>query len=445
MRYGSVCSGIECASVAVEPLGWTPQFFAEIDRFPCAVLAHHYGSNLPGEPLSMNGVPNFGDMNDFQEWPDADIDVLVGGTPCQAYSVAGLRKGLDDPRGELSLVYAAVARRYRPRWLVWENVAGVLSHDGGRSFASILGLLAGVRVEVPQNGWKSAGYVVGYEGAYGLAWRVIDAQYIRVDGFGRAVPQRRRRVIVVGHSGGAWQRAAAVLLERESLSGNPAPRRSAREGTAADAQVGFGGGRHITDVASTLDSHFGDKQGLENQHVNQGCPLFVAHSLRAEGFDASEDGTGRGTPIVPIPFDTTQITSAANYSKPKAGDPCHTPKGGAHPPAVAFQERERSGGRSLEIGGDVSYALLSPGGGSRAQERNICQGWAVRRLTPLECERLMGLPDGYTAITHRGRSAADGPRYRALGNGFTVNFMRWVSRRIEMVDGFSFFLSEAAE
>ena len=130
MNFGSVCSGIEAASVAWHRLGWRAAFLSEIERFPCAVLAHHYPS-----------VPNFGDMTRFMEWPDANIDVLVGGTPCQSFSVAGLRKGLDDPRGNLMLTYGAIAGRYRPRWLVWENVPGVLSSNGGRDFGAFLGML----------------------------------------------------------------------------------------------------------------------------------------------------------------------------------------------------------------------------------------------------------------------------------------------------------------
>lgn len=195
----------------------------------------------------------------------------------------------------------------------------------------------------------------------------------------------------------------------------------------------------------------------------------VAHTLRAEGFDASEDGTGRGTPLVPVgvdytnlrfqgdicgtleaaqnkgnrghgvlvPFDTTQITSAANRSDPKAGDPCHPLAAGAHAPAIAFQERGRDGGRALEIGGDVAYAMTAPSGGGRAQERNVMQGAAVRRLMPIECERLQGFPDGYTAIPWRGKPSdqcPDGPRYKALGNSWAVNCARWIGRRIEIVE-----------
>lgn len=162
----------------------------------------------------------------------------------------------------------------------------------------------------------------------------------------------------------------------------------------------------------------------------------VAHTLRDDGFDASEDGTGRGTPLVPIVFDPTQITSRENRSNPQPGDPCHTLAKGAYAPAIAFQERGREGGRSLDIHGDLAYALTADGTtGGRSQTRNIlAPTMQVRRLTPTECERLMGFPDGYTAITWRGKPAADGPRYKALGNSWATNCARWVGRRIAIVD-----------
>ena len=184
MRYLSVCSGVEAASLAWEPLGWSPWAFSEIDPAACAVLAHRWPQ-----------VPNLGDMTRYQEWPDAAIDVLVGGTPCQSFSVAGLRKGLADPRGNLMLTFGAIAGRYRPAWLVWENVPGVLSSGGGRDFGAFLGMLA--------------------ELGYGFAYRVLDAEH-----FGCAAP--RARVFVIGHRRD-WRRAAAVLLERHALQGNPAP------------------------------------------------------------------------------------------------------------------------------------------------------------------------------------------------------------------------------
>lgn len=248
MKYLSVCSGIEAATVAWHRLGWTPVAFSEIEPFPCKVLAHHYPD-----------VPNWGDMTKFKEWPDADVDVLVGGTPCQSFSVAGLRKGLDDPRGNLMLTYLAIAAKYRPTWVLWENVPGVLSSNGGRDFATFLRGLA--------------------ECGYGYSYRIIDAQFTRTPTFPRAVPQRRRRVFVVGHLG-SWQRAAAVLLERHSLSGNPAPSRKAREAVATTVGTGApfsktGNDRieteaFVCDVAPTLDAQFGSKQGQNNQHIDGG-------------------------------------------------------------------------------------------------------------------------------------------------------------------------------
>jgi DNA (cytosine-5)-methyltransferase 1 len=414
MKYLSVCSGIEAATVAWHPLGWSPVAFAEIEKFPSAVLAHHYPS-----------VPNLGDMTKFKDWPDADINVFVGGTPCQSFSVAGLRKGLADPRGNLALTYLAILDRYQPEWCVWENVPGVLSSGEGRDFGSFLGGLA----------------ELGYHGSY----RVLDAQYVRVDGFGRAVPQRRRRVFVVGNSGD-WRRSAAVLFERESMSGNPSPRRQAGEGVAPTISArptGGGGlgtdfdldGGLVPDLARTVTTGEHQRQDWET------CTIFpVSHALRGEGFDASEDGTGRGTPLVPIAFDTTQITSKANRSVPKLGDPCHPLAAGAHAPAIAF-DCKASGQSGFGVG-EVASTMRAMGhanshtngGGHQA----VAVGWAVRRLTPRECERLQGFRDGYTDVPWRNKNwAPDGPRYKALGNSMAVNVMRWIGRRIEMVSTLS--------
>jgi DNA (cytosine-5)-methyltransferase 1 len=201
MNYLSVCSGIEAATCAWHDLGWTPEAFSEIEKFPSEVLAHHYPN-----------VPNLGDMTKFKEWNLEPIDLLVGGTPCQSFSVAGLRKGLDDPRGNLALVYLAIADRFKPKWLVWENVPGVLSSNRGRDFGSFLGALAQL--------------------GYGFSYRVLDAQY-----FG--VAQRRRRVFVVGYLGD-WRPAAAVLFESESLRGDSPPSRETREEVAKCLTTGVG-------------------------------------------------------------------------------------------------------------------------------------------------------------------------------------------------------------
>lgn len=364
LKYGSVCSGIEAASCAWHPLGWRAQFLSEIEAFPSAVLAHHYPT-----------VPNLGDMTKFKEWPDAAIDLLVGGTPCQSFSVAGLRKGLADPRGNLMLTYLAIAARFSPRWLVWENVPGVLSSNGGRDFGAFLGGLA--------------------ELGYGFAYRILDAQF-----FGLA--QRRRRVFVVAYLGD-WHRAAAVLFERESLLGDPPPSRETRE----DASSGLIGG---IDYEGN-----GHDCGEPTGPLLKGSPTGGGHALpaiafaensraeiRLEGGDGSRTGalsTGGGKPGQGVPM---IIASAVNW---------------------------QAGGNQTTLGaGPISSALV------KEQIPGVQIGASVRRLTPRECERLQGFPDDYTAITVRKKPAADGPRYKALGNSMAVPVMNWIGSRIQLVE-----------
>ena len=409
MIYGSVFSGIEAATVAWHRLGWKPAFFSEVDPFCCALLAHHYP-----------GVVNLGDINSHEDWPNATVDVIVGGSPCQDFSIAGRREGLGGDRGRLTLVYLDVLRRFKPRWVVWENVPGVLSSHGGRDFGAFLG-------ELGQLG-------------YGWSYRVLDAQFIRVESHPRAVPQRRRRVIPVGYLGDI-RPAAAVLFEPACLRGDPPPRREPRQaitGTLNSRPAGSGGlgtdfeldgglvgeasarafgGNNTSgpiDVATALNAC-----GSASGRMDFETETFVAHCLKAEGADASEDGTGRGVPLVV--FDTTQITSKTNRCNPQPGDPCHPLAAGAHAPAIAFHLRGREGGAVAGNSAGVVNAVLPPAGG-------------VRRLTPRECERLQGFPDGYTEIPYRGKPAKDGPRYKALGNSMAINVMAWVGSRIRMVD-----------
>jgi len=427
--FGSVCSGIEAASAAWHPLGWRAAFVSEIEAFPSAVLAHHYPD-----------VRNLGDMTKFQEWPDAAIDVLVGGTPCQSFSVAGLRKGLADPRGNLMLTYLAIAARYRPEWLVWENVPGVLSSNGGRDFASFLRGLA--------------------ELGYGFAYRILDAQY-----FG--VPQRRRRVFVVGCAG-SWQRAAAVLFERHSLQGNSAPSREAREGFAgrtarsvairgrdgtpqaelgdelANAILTPNGGRggvgvgaileQAPPVAMCLNAGAMGRQDAESETLIPigGC-FDVAHALCADGFDASEDGTGRGTPLVAVAHCDVMPTMMNGANTPAGHNARSGHSKDSYIVPVAFAENSRAELRLC--GGDgQTAAQLTTGGGKPGQGQPcIAASSAVRRLTPRECERLQGFADDYTLIQVRGKPAADGPRYKALGNSMAVPVMRWIGERIALV------------
>lgn len=413
--FGSVCSGIEAASVAWKPLGWKASFFSEIEKFPSAVLDHHYPT-----------VPNLGDMTKFKEWPDAIIDVLVGGTPCQSFSIAGLRKGLDDPRGNLMLTYLAIAARYRPKWLVWENVPGVLSSNGGKDFGTLLGGLG--------------------ELGYGFAYRVLDAQYA-------GVPQRRRRVFVVGHLGN-WRRAAAVLFERQSLSGDSPPCRKAGERLAGTLKGGSGsrgypdpsdgngggliafGGNNTAgaiDVATAVNAHGGPCGRLDFE-----SETFIAHSLRGEGFDASEDGTGRGTPLVPVSFalQHAQIgrkESAGPQGKGWQQDVAFTLDSRPCADAVAF-DCKASGQNGFGVG-EIASTMRSMGHANSHQNggghQAVMTGMQVRRLTPRECERLQGFPDDYTLIPGR---VADGPRYKALGNSMAVPVMRWIGERISMVN-----------
>lgn len=221
MRYLSVCSGIEAATMAWHSLGWDAISFSEVAPFPSAVLQERYPN-----------VPNLGDMNEYRSWPDLDPDLLVGGTPCQSFSQAGFKAGINDPRGQLMLVFLGIAERYRPRWVLWENVPGVLSTHGGRDFGSLLGGLA--------------------ELGYGWAYRVLNAQW-----FG--VPQRRRRVYVVGHLGDAG-RAAQVCFDGESLQRDTPPGGNAQEDSSRA-------------TLPCIDASYGAKWG-SNQWVDQGAAII---------------------------------------------------------------------------------------------------------------------------------------------------------------------------
>lgn len=515
LSFLSVCSGIESASLAWEPLGWKAAGYSEIDPFPCHVLHHRFGAGRPmfmpspdeaglsvkdrkaraaairavAKLPEVGRVPNFGDMTQFDRWPDAAFDVLVGGTPCQDYSVAGLRLGMAGSRGQLTLTYVEIAARYRPRWLVWENVPGVLSSNGGRDFARFLGEISGQQIDVPEGGWKNAGVVSGIPDAYGLAYRVLDAQFVRTRGHPRAVPQRRRRVFVVGYLGD-WRRAVAVLFDRESLLGNPPPRRQSGQrpaGTLAARPAGGGGLGTDFDLNGGLISMAHGQGGAEigidhgpTLTCNHEAPI-VAHSLRAEGFDASEDGTGLGTPIVPVPQPFVLMERGRDgqqnleYRQDGSANAILTPNGGrsgmgvgavAHPIAFdclaggetglsigdvpgALHGGGKSGGRAAiafsakdcgaDAQDDVTPMLRAMGhadshanaGGQLA----VALPWAVRRLTPVECERLQGMPDEHTMIPWRGRNGApDGPRYKALGNSMARNAMEWLGERISMVE-----------
>ena len=487
MRFGSVCSGIEAASVAWHPLGWKAAWLSEIEPFPSAVLAHHYPN-----------VPNLGDMTALPERIlSGEVeapDLFCGGTPCQAFSVAGLRNSLDDARGNLSLTFVGIAnaidhvrsvRRDDPAIIFWENVPGVLSTKDN-AFGCFLGALAGeVEALEPAGGkWTNAGCVSGPQRT--IAWRTLDAQY-----FG--VAQRRRRVFVVA-SARADFNPAEVLFEFDGMRRDTAPSRQARQDTATGLASGLdvshtgtltagfgklgapevdaytaipvispcletqaGGFRQpctqayvtqptaitfgmdgdvMSDVMETITTREGNISDTAHavmqpipintmNHVGRGdnhssgdfvpgAPSYtltkghshaVAQPVAFDAYNQTQSDTTAAlrcaaggvydnTVAQPIPFDTTQITSPANYSKPQAGDPCHPLAAGAHAPAVA-------------------------------------QLMAVRRLTPVECERLQGFPDGYTNIPWRKKpESPDGPRYKALGNSWAVPVVAWIGKRI---------------
>jgi DNA (cytosine-5)-methyltransferase 1 len=441
IKFGSVCSGIEAASVAWHPLGWQTAWLAEIEPFPSAVLAHHYPN-----------TPNLGDMTTIArriltgevEAPD----VFAGGTPCQAFSVAGLRKSLDDARGNLSLKFVELAdaidhvraRRGAPECVVfWENVPGVLSTPDN-AFGCFLAGLAGEDEPLvpPGKRWGNAGCVYGPRRA--VAWRTLDAQY-----FG--VAQRRRRVFVVASARDGFD-PAQVLFEWEGVRRDSAPSRGARPDSAVGTLGGTspgGGWRFGADeaaagqlIAGTLGQRTCDHTSGLKSEADFVVPVGVdgwngrltgdiAATLGTRG--SSETAAGP-TLLQPLPFDTTQITSAENRCRPEAGDPCHPLAAGAHPPAVAFNATDYEAGAFEQC--DRAGPLTTSADRSRAAP--LVATAQVRRLMPEECEPLQGFPRGYTLIPWRGRPASecpDGPRYKALGNSWAVPVAHWAGKRID--------------
>lgn len=624
MRYLSLFDGIGAACVAWEPLGWECVGVSEIEPLPIAVTKHHRPH-----------APHLGDVTKITEEQIAAlgrIDLIVGGFPCQDVSVAGKRAGLRNEDGSATrsgLFFDAmrvvrVAReRCGLRWLLIENVPGLYSNRGGRDFAAVVGAMVGTEFDVPRDGWRNAGFAAGPDGL--CEWATLDAQF-----FG--VAQRRRRVFALADFGD-WANRPPILLEPDSLRGDSPPSREAGKGTPAGALRSTDGGSDVDharagqlipaphDVISPAlkardskgPSSDGDGDGAilvpmvaptlraggnrtggdrpPGTDVDTCESLVVTHSLRTEGFDASEDGTGRGTPIVPVAFDTTQITSEANRSNPQPGDPCHTLAKGGHAPAIAFAHQ--AGGTQTTLGYDpklgtaptlsanqtpavITYGEIKHAGAQETDATSalralrkavgaqafaewglgildslhssevlrqamhgvgvrlpafsrswvVCcalgspfscsegavqslreagcagcspQGWeppeqlarelgtylsglshpgaqaerlmrdlwradegtgvlrealsaiqearrsahgqgeparaglSVRRLTTTECTFLQGFPRNYLDITYRGKPAADGPKYRALGNSFAVPVVAWIGRRIAEV------------
>ena len=451
MKYLSVCSGIEAATVAWHGLGWKAAAYSEIEAFPSAVLAHHYPD-----------IPNVGDMTKFKEWniEPGTIDLLVGGAPCQSFSVAGLRKGLADPRGNLALVYCGILDHLKPRWFVWENVPGVLSSGGGRDFGSFLGAVA--------------------ELGYGFAYRVLDAQF-----FG--VAQRRRRVFVVGYLGD-WRPAAKVLFERESLRGDSAPSREKGKAVAGRVTHGLGVSgecaRALTaahTVTGRLDPHEATfvSQAIAwdeemNASIEQAGTLLrggaggrhdgvmqpIANALTASRSstqcpnedttlvmqpialqditprEKAQNGRGWNDDGTAYTVDTAATQGVLAPTLTASNDPSRSPQSSEITAQVAavVQAMAAVGTDCYNgaITGDVAATMGTPGSSINASGPTVMTGMQVRRLTPVECERLQGFHDNYTAIPWRGKAETpDGPRYKALGNSMAVPVMAWIGRRIQ--------------
>jgi len=445
VKFGSVCSGIEAASVAWHPLGWKAAWLSEIEPFPCAVLKHHYPD-----------VPNLGDMTLLPERIlSGEVeapDLFCGGTPCQAFSVAGLRNSLDDARGNLSLTFVGIAnaidhvrsvRGDAPAIVFWENVPGVLSTKDN-AFGCFLAALAGESdpVTCPDGKWSTAGVVVGQTRT--VAWRVLDAQY-----FG--VAQRRRRVFVVASARNDLD-PAEILFEFDSVRRDIAPSRETGEAATRSAGTGASNSSWPAEISSTLDTTFGTKQGLEDQHVNAGCPLFVpaplfvtsgqANAAFSQDVGLALNSTNEPPYVVqPIPIHD-QATRHAGRNGEKtmgkgnglgigqAGEPMNTlTKGDRH--AVAWSMNLMSPGRQIREDHGVGALTQDAHRPTQGNEAIVIQqAMAVRRLTPVECERLQGFPDNYTDIKAKGKPTPDGPRYKALGNSWAVPVVAWIGERI---------------
>jgi DNA (cytosine-5)-methyltransferase 1 len=429
MKYLSVCSGMEAASVAWHPLGWKPVGFSEIEPFPCAILKHRFPN-----------TPNYGSLTEYQSWPieQGTVDLLVGGTPCQSFSVAGLRKGLEDPRGNLALVFLGLADRLKPRWIVWENVPGVLSSAGGRDFGSFLGALV--------------------ELGYGFAYRVLDAQH-----FG--VPQRRRRVFVVACLGD-WRAPAEVLLESDCVRRDPSSRRKKGQGLAVGSEGGVGADHSAGcwwdggQVSQTLDAVLQKGQTMPEKNrfpavLQPAIPFRKSKRAQSETDDESWVADGKANTLNNFDLGDTRTTHAVVEpfiikpselrltGKITPQEICPTLTAGAkqcdsEPCAVqpiAFQpgNLRRQGGADPST---ETFPTLTKDSGDQSPHVAI-PPMAVRRLTPVECERLQGFPDNWSRIPWKGKpedQCPDGPRYKACGNSMAVPVMRWIGERIALVN-----------
>lgn len=385
MKLATLFSGIGAPEVAAPP-HWQRVFTAEIDPHASAVLAYRFPH-----------TPNLGDVLDIDgsQYRNA-VDIIVGGSPCQGFSAAGKRGGLRDPRSALATRFVELLAAIRPRWFLWENVSGVFSSNEGRDFAAILGCFTGRRIAPPADGkWRNTGIAAGIPAAYSVAWRVLDAQH-----FG--VPQRRRRIFLVGHLGADWRPPTAVLIERESLSGDIAPRQKTKQ-----------------EATGTLKGASRSYSHPDPSDKNGSGLVIPIHdrATRYQGGGKSRCGDGSGNGL--------------GVGRP--GDPSPTLTSGDRHAVFAFS--------SKDCGQDLGMIAptLRAGEWHNSHANGGCppavlSGASVRKLTPLECERLMGLPDNWTKVPYGRSHTSNSARYRMLGNSIAVPCLQWISKRIEEND-----------
>ena len=421
MKYLSVCSGIEAASVAWESLGWEPVAFSEIEPFPSAVLAERFPD-----------VPNLGDMTIYEQWNIPAIDLLVGGTPCQAFSVAGKRGSLADDRGNLCLTFCRMADHFKPKWVLWENVPGVLSTPDN-AFGCFLGALCGADAPVipPGGGRKhpNSGVVAGPKRT--VAWRVLDAQWHRV-------PQRRKRVFVLASRGaGNWAAADALLPLGDRLPRHLEACRQAWKEAAGNAGSRFegshwDGGR----VHPTLFAHKSGV-GMSDQEIFRQRGAYLVPDVAPSVTSKWAKGTGG-----PAGDECQNLVVFENHAQDsrvrEMGDPMYTLTTGGKTPGVCYDQGVINTRYSAFRYDPIAATLTqSCGNATHASVTLIQRGYVVRRLTPRECERLQGFPDDWTLIPWRGKPAADCPdsrRYKAVGNSMAVPVMWYIGRRIQIVE-----------
>ena len=579
MKYGSICSGVEAATLAWRPLGWKAVFFAEVEPFPSAVLCHRFKATRPLRPLDPamadnekerktrelwrrqiaglpedGMIPNYGDFTLIKkEDVDEDIDLLVGGTPCQDLSIAGKRLGFEGQRSVLALDFVRLCFELGVRWVVWENVPAALSSRRGEDFGRFVSLLCGWNVPVPESGWRKCGIVTPAPGGFGVAWRVLDSQFTRVEQFPRAIPQRRKRLFLIGYSG-QWKYPAKVLFDGEMCGGDTPPRRTKRQNASAGSEGGsastdwWDGSQKAGTLTRTSDQQFmPDKGRLQCAGTDFLCYENHAPDSRIKSVEVSQSivarmGTG-GNNLPLLQEVPREPETAIGFIKNDAGGDLQGFWNEVFPtmrtevtPAVAREEcfhvsfcdangrrkdrpngglyvTEAKAGKTVTAGGPGAETVIvepialdgdkmKPGersggsgmGGSedgvmytqtvkdvhavaydecvpldlrnatRDPEKHDAQnrqgvgigedgapmntvtaasvpgvGWqaTVRKLLPIECERLMGFPDNWTRISWKGKpeeECPDAPRYKACGNSMCVNVMAWIGERIEAVN-----------